>query len=356
MKKLILLNFILVSISILSIPILASISIRSIHVQAEQRFTPMDNSSPVKLRITANDSQSGDVMWILPGVRRLDPDIFGTPDRPLGFEPPLIGVPLEGRLTNEDGTAYTTTKDPTPFSDNAAPSSGSLEMTLEDYTLVDNPNSKDKVDFRCTFTSPDGKEYEVTVNKVIPVGTDHPFFGGVATNFIHHGYTRIGPRLVPASYTYAAFWGVGVMTIDREEVANNRVVHVMVTGNMRDDEYKMALTTDEINEDEIMVHVMLIPVEVTPQGPQPSPVPTGFILPNGVEQPFLHINYHNVHMVDLIAEEMSNLQTQLESANSEISILENQVASSLSYTVAGSIAVIAAIVFGVIGFLAGRRT
>jgi len=193
-----------------------------------------ENTAPVRLRVTATDTKIGDVMWVLPGVRRLDPQVFGTPYQPLGFEPPPLGVPLEGRLTNEDGTAYTTTKDPTPFGDEARMSFGNLEMIIEDYVLVDDPNSTDKVYFRCNFTSPDGTLYEVYLNETIPVGFEHPFFGGVATNMIQHGYTGIGSRLVPACYTYATFWGVGVFHVNGEKVADNRLVHVMVTGNMRD--------------------------------------------------------------------------------------------------------------------------
>lgn len=75
--------------------------------------------------VTIEASGQDDVRWILPGPRALDPAIFGTPDQPLGFEPGT-GVPLEARLISEDGSAYTTTAGPTPFSDSYAPSEGSL--------------------------------------------------------------------------------------------------------------------------------------------------------------------------------------------------------------------------------------
>ena len=41
-------------------------------------------------------------------------------------------------------------------------------------------------------------------------------------------------------------------------------------------------------------HLILPNIEVTPDGPQTSPVPTGFELLNGMEQPFLHIMYEDV--------------------------------------------------------------
>lgn len=295
-----------------------------------------DNSTVAKLSIIATNSESGDVRWVLPGLRRLDPMVFGTPDQPLGTEPPLIGVPIEGRLTTEDGTAFTTTKDPTPFGDNATIITGNLEMILQDFTLVDDINSKDKIDFSSTFTSPDGKTYEVIVNKRIAVGDDHPFFGGIATDFMHHGATAIGSKLMPALYTYAAFWGVGVLKIDGVEVANNRLVHMMVTGNVRDEEYRLALTSAEINENELMLHLILPPIEVTPQGPIESPVATQFILPNSMQQPFLHINFHDVEVEDLIDEETAALEDQ-------ISALNNQFYLGLGIGIVGIITAVVAL-------------
>ncbi len=67
------------------------------------------------------------VLWVLPGPRRLDANVFGTPQQPLGLEPG-VGVPLENRLTNEDGTAYTTTADPTPFGDEFVAVAGEFSL------------------------------------------------------------------------------------------------------------------------------------------------------------------------------------------------------------------------------------
>ena len=48
-------------------------------------------------------------------------------------------------------------------------------------------------------------------------------------------------------------------------------------------------------------HVMMPNVEVTPDGPEESPVPTQYELPNGQNQPFLHIMYEdtNLNVLDL---------------------------------------------------------
>ncbi|MDQ4077687.1 MAG: hypothetical protein M3220_15755, partial [Chloroflexota bacterium] len=76
---------------------------------------------------------SGDVRWILPGPRALDPDVFGTPDQPLGLEEP-IGVPLEQRRVSSDGEAFTTTRGPTAHSDQGEPISGTLRADVVDIT------------------------------------------------------------------------------------------------------------------------------------------------------------------------------------------------------------------------------
>ncbi len=246
------------------------------------------------IRRVESSSVGTDVRWILPGLRALDPAIFGTPDQPLGFEPGT-GLPLQARLVSEDGTAYTTTAGPTPFSDNFAPVDGSFNLSVVDATLIDGPDSQDQIDFSATFTGPDGKEYAITLLKVIPKGPDHPFFGGVATNFIQHGATGIGTNLMPGAYTYVAFWGVAELSIDGEVVASNRIVHGMITADPRDEEYRLGFDQD-IDNSQIVFHLILPNTEVTPDGPQESPVPTGFILPNGVEQPFFHIMFENIQV------------------------------------------------------------
>jgi len=34
------------------------------------------------------------------------------------------------------------------------------------------------------------------------------------------------------------------------------------------------------------------PLKGSPNGPVASPVPTGVMLPNGMEQPFIHVNFY----------------------------------------------------------------
>ena len=233
-------------------------------------------------------------LWVLPGPRRLDPNVFGTPQQPLGVEPG-VGVPLENRLTNEDGTAWTTTKNPTPFGDKATGVTGDFSLTAVDATTVDGDTTDDQVNFTANFTGPDGKEYTIRVDKVLNRGPFHNFLGGVGTNFVHHGRTGIGFKLMPQVFAYVAFWGVAELSIDGQVVANNRFIHAMLTDNVREEGYRLAFD-DGVDPTRTQFHIFLPPLEVTPQGPQPSPVPTGFILPNGNEQPFLHINFEGITM------------------------------------------------------------
>ena len=99
---------------------------------------------------------------------------------------------------------------------------------------------------------------------------------------------------MPQVYSYVAFWGVGELSVDGEVVASNRLVHGMITNNVRDPEdYTLGFDND-VDNSRIHLHLILPNTEVTPNGPKTSPVPTGFMLPNGVEQPFLHIMYEDV--------------------------------------------------------------
>ena len=273
---------------------------------AEQPPFPLPTIDGDDISARGVDKVSGDVRWILPGPRRLDPRVFGTPDAPLGFEPD-IGVPLAARLTSADGTAYTTTAGPTPFSDNFAIVHGNFKLKASDRTLADDPASKDKLNFRAAVTSPGGAiHYEIEVSQVLPTGVDHPVFGGVGTNMIHHGMTGIGTKLQPTQPTLAATWGIGTLKVNGviPEGGQNRLVHSMVTCHVRSNpDYRLAFD-DEVDCSRFHTHLMLPPVQViiddtgTPIENN-SPVPTGFVLPNGVEQPFLHIMFENTLIDDL---------------------------------------------------------
>lgn len=251
------------------------------------------------VNISVAVAETDQAHWILPGPRELESAIFGTPERPLGFEHD-VGVPLDARLTSEDGSAYTTTAGPTPHSDRSAPIRARLQMSLDDITAVDSPASRDQVEFEAEFTDPNGDTYRVVVDRVVPRGPAHTFFGGVVTNAYLHGRTGIGTKLQPLQFVYGGFWGVGTMFKNGERVGENRFVHVMLSQRVRtsrSDGYEL-VTSDAVDSLQGMqVHVILPPVVVTADGPQSEPVPTGFELPNGTAQPFIHVMYDEVGVV-----------------------------------------------------------
>jgi len=96
-------------ISALSIPVVLSATTASVYAL---------NTGPVPIVGAALKVESisigPDVRWIKPGVRPLDPKVFGTPQAPLGFEPD-VGLPIDQRGISPDGTAWTTTLGPTPM-------------------------------------------------------------------------------------------------------------------------------------------------------------------------------------------------------------------------------------------------
>jgi hypothetical protein len=266
---------------------------------------PIPTIETGKVQSQGLDQQYGDVRWILPGPRRLDPKVFGTPAAPLGFEPD-VGVPLMMREKSADGTAYTTTAMPTPFSDNARIISGGYQLDAVDNTLVDDPASADELDYTATVTSPAGVTIKIEVSQILPVGIDHAVFGGVGTNMIHHGMTGIGTKMQPTQPTVAAFWGIGTISVNDivdPERGVNRLVHSMITCHVRDENYRLVFD-DGVDCSRIHTHLMLPNVQIVMDDSGnykevTSPVPTGFFLPNGNEQPFLHVMFENIRVTDI---------------------------------------------------------
>jgi hypothetical protein len=241
--------------------------------------------------------EGGEVRWVLPGVRKLDPAIFGTPGEPLRTDL----IPEEMRAT--DGDLYTT-PGPTPFSDNTAPTEGHASVRVTDITSVAGSTTQDEIDAKFEFTSPDGEiEYTVVVKNALPEIPDHENFGGVGVNALQHGGTGIGTPLMPQLMAFIAFWGKADLYVDG--VLQNggedqqRFVHFMLSERVRtsvDDGYTLAFNADVDPEGSLQAHLIMPPVALTPDGPTDSPVATGFTLPNGADQPFLHIMYDTVRV------------------------------------------------------------
>lgn len=277
---------------------LAAAQVSDIELDIVNETGPIENITAKEIVISQEDG--GDVRWLLPGTRELDPELFGTPDEPLGFEEG-IGVPVEDRNVNENGTAFTNTSVPTAFSNEYEQVNGTFQAHMTDITRVDDPDSNDTAEAEFIFTDPTGEnEYRVVLTEIIPVGVDHPFMGGVIVDSYLHGRTGIGTRMVPTTYAYGALWGVGDLYINGELVSDNRLVHIMATEQVRttDDEFRL-LFDDELPHEGIHTHIVLPDVVVTENGPVQEPVPTGYMLPDGTEQPFMHVLFEDTEIQGL---------------------------------------------------------
>lgn len=249
---------------------------------------PATLTGPITLH---GEQAEGGVNFLLPGPRALDPTVFGTADNPMGTELPamVLGVPPQMRA--DDGNGGLMTAGPTPFGNDSAAVLGSITLTLVDATATDGIGSQDQVDMVATFMSPNGEdEYRVEVKRAAPFGMFNPTGGGVVTNFIQHGVTGWGTRLMPTLYSYVSFWGMGNIYKNDELIAEGRPVHGMQTEFVRKAPYDLAFD-NEVDPDGVHFHLMIPPV--TPAG-EPDPIPTGFILPNGAEQPFFHVMFPTV--------------------------------------------------------------
>lgn len=255
-----------------------------------------NDSISVLANKTVNVSQTsgGEVKWILPGPRKLDPAIFGTPKMPLGFEEE-IGVPIENRSVTDNGTKFNATTENTPFSDNYSHINGSFTMKLTDATPVDVNESNDTAKATFNFTDPTGKiKYSVVLTNVTHVGQSYPVLGGVVVDGIAHGRTSIDTRLEPTSYVYGAVWGVGKLYVNGTLVSDNRVVHAMATERVRssDQQGYRLLFDNELPHQGIQAHLLLPDMIMADNGTiVKEPVPTNYTLPNGEEQSFIHVAF-----------------------------------------------------------------
>lgn len=298
--------------------------------------------------VEAKQSAGHRTHWVLPGTRRLDSKLFGTPPdggssprrgmaairhrtwalRQAGKDdsaglltgdsvdgqsfPPFpvpVGWPEGLRGTNEDGTRYTRTTEPLPFGDNAVGSDddgtnvdGAFELTYIDREGFESEDSDgDAIDLDVWFTDPAGNRYEIEIEHLERHDGVHPHGRGVMTGAYLHGSTGIGTPLMPTVYTFGSFWGVGDVSINGEppEPQNtDRLVHFMTTQNVRTSEYSLAID-DELPlgvdgnpaaylDHPTHTHGILPPVKMTAEGPRRVPFRSAFELPNGMNQPFAH--------------------------------------------------------------------
>ncbi len=249
---------------------------------------------PLQVRVSQT---AGGVFVALPDERELDPRVFGTPDMPRAYAgtPGISGLPPMAR-GSEDGT-YTKITMKSPFGDAyMTMAEGRLDMEVVDATAMDASSTSDRVRFTASWKDREGNEYEVACcGKVIARGLEFPTFGGVVTNHLLHGFTRLGTPLMPTEYVYAAFWGMGTVKKNGEVVDRMRLVHGMLTEYVRAEGYTLA-RDDEVTPTRMQFHLMVPPFQPNPaEGRfEQKPVKTGLGLPNGMELPFWHVMFENL--------------------------------------------------------------
>lgn len=251
---------------------------------------------PIEINIQQN---SGGVFVILPSKRQLDSSVFGTPDMPRAFAgtPGINGLPPGARGV-ENGE-YTEMKSPSPFGNkNVVMANGTLNIEAIDATAADAANSKDEVQFQASWEDESGNTYEVRCCDMLAThGVEYPTFGGVVTNTIMHGSSRIGTALMPTEYAYFAFWGMGEVLKNGEVQQKPRLVHGMLTEYVRKEGYELAFD-DEVTPGRKHFHLMVPPMMPEPEEGEfvHNNVQTGFELPNGKELPFWHVMFENLEI------------------------------------------------------------
>ncbi|NHN49368.1 hypothetical protein G9464_17495 [Halostella sp. JP-L12] len=297
-----------------------------------------DNEQESGLRVTVEQEAGETFYWVLPGERRLSPHVFGTPDaprhgndllesrieqakglpEPLGNAVPqllqdlpvLVAAPEQAREPIDDEIAREKFVEPTLYSDRAEVTDGEFSVTYHDNQPYDRRGppgeTADTVDLDTRFTDPAGNEYELDFDHVVqPPIPGYETGGGVITNAWHHGKTGTGSPLMPQVYTYGACWGVGNVLVDGEVVDENKVMHIMTTQTVRDQQYRIALDEEMPLAPENTIagqvhhtHGVVLPITAGPDGPVFEPVQTAFELPNGETQPFIHAMWEQETLVE----------------------------------------------------------
>jgi hypothetical protein len=180
----------------------------------ENESTPQAASSERVVEVTGG----GPVIQVLPG-----PAQFADSARRI-----IDAMPAEARqmmtMMAQNG----------PFSDRVAEIGGTFSMTFWDRGV-----SGDSVNGVAQFTSQDGANWRVVLDRVAPEDTSpmEPHFGGVATDITYHGSTGLHVPLVPTVRSAASYWGMAQVYRNGQLVSRDAPAHVMMTSATRGSDF-----------------------------------------------------------------------------------------------------------------------
>ena len=170
-----------------------------------------------------------------------------------------------------------------PYSNVIDFSDATFKLTSQDATATDSPTSQDTAQLTTVFTLPSQVKFQTTtytikLTRLVPEGTDYPFFGGVATNTLMHGSTGIGSTLLPASQVPLSLWGFSDLYADDKLIGKDLFTHFMITVGIRDENNHL---TRQLNKNTLQAHLLVS----DPQ--QISQIP-------GIQEPFLHFFWNKL--------------------------------------------------------------
>src|SRR3989441_1244353 len=117
------------------------------------------------------------------------------------------------------------------YSNNVARISGTFA-----FSAWDKGATRDSVDGVAEFTTPDGAQWRLLLDRVQTKDVPHhPRFGGVILGLYYHGSTQVHTPLVPTINSAVALWAVGHLYKNGALVTDNAMVHVMLLSRTRRD-------------------------------------------------------------------------------------------------------------------------
>jgi plastocyanin len=159
-------------------------------------------------------TSGGPVIQILPGPFPF-PDSAADVIKQFGSEQPG----LEAQIRNG------------PYSNNVARISGTFK-----FTAWDKGATRDSVDGVAEFTTQDGAQWKLVMDRVQTQDVPHhPRFGGVILGLYYHGNTGVHTPLVPTIRSDVALWAVAHLYRNDALVTDNAQVHAMLLSRTRRD-------------------------------------------------------------------------------------------------------------------------